>query len=345
MNFHVYLILLLSIAMLQGALAIDDVILGERVGPVTINSSAKTLTAELGSKEVVTTEVGLGEGEVETGTMVFPGSRREMTVFWRNQESLSAPYMIRISRPGTPWSSPAGITIGSTIRDLHEANEAPFEIYGLGWDYGGSLASWGKGRLKETHGITRLFSGVMGYDEFRHPDYDSIKVMGDSVFPSTHPDFKRLEVAVKEIVYLFPELVNRESLGKLRLDLTEEAVIDILPIKPTVGREIEEGATGAFVEAWSYSSIGVHLMMGTYEKGAEKAIHSIAIAEPSTLKTARGIGLGATESEVETAYANEKEKFTSRSGEMFVAGSIYGGLLFSFEDGRVSEIFLGAAAE
>jgi hypothetical protein len=31
--------------------------------------------------------------------------------------------------------------------------------------------------------------------------------------------------------------------------------------------------------------------------------------------------------------------------QTFIAGSIYGGLIFTFDQGRVSEIFLGAAAE
>jgi hypothetical protein len=35
----------------------------------------------------------------------------------------------------------------------------------------------------------------------------------------------------------------------------------------------------------------------------------------------------------------------SISYQTFVAGSIYGGLIFTFAQGYVSEIFLGAAAE
>jgi hypothetical protein len=31
--------------------------------------------------------------------------------------------------------------------------------------------------------------------------------------------------------------------------------------------------------------------------------------------------------------------------ESFIAGSIYGGLIFSFQDSIVNQIFLGAAAE
>ncbi len=42
------------------------------------------------------------------------------------------------------------------------------------------------------------------------------------------------------------------------------------------------------------------------------------------------------------AYKEEEERRTS---EHFVAGSIYGGLIFSFQNGRVNEIFLGAGAE
>jgi hypothetical protein len=33
------------------------------------------------------------------------------------------------------------------------------------------------------------------------------------------------------------------------------------------------------------------------------------------------------------------------AGKTFVAGSVYGGVIFQFEKGREAEIFIGAAAE
>ena len=46
-----------------------------------------------------------------------------------------------------------------------------------------------------------------------------------------------------------------------------------------------------------------------------------------------------------TAYGRDRNAEESQVGSLFVAGSVYGGLLFTFEAGRVTQIFLGAAAE
>tara|TARA_R110002096_G_scaffold292391_4_gene486944 strand:- start:18295 stop:19329 length:1035 start_codon:yes stop_codon:yes gene_type:complete len=336
---------LLSLVIVTALHAHDEVVLGERVGPVTVKSTAASLAAALGAKNVVTEEVYIGEGQTETATVLFPGSRKEMIVFWFDLEGLSDPSMVRISRPGTPWVSPGGLTIGSTLKDLHEANGGPFELYGFEWDYGGRISSWGDGELEKHHTLGRLFLGTMSYDpNYWNPD-DSIQVLGDAVFSSSHPDFAKIHTTLSEISYLFLSLMERESVGPLRLGLSEAGVKSKLPVRPNISAEVLEEATGSYLQEWDFAGMGVQLDLGTYEPGGAKEVYSITVTSPSTFQTAKGIGIGSTEAEVEGAYADEKSKEDSRSGELFVAGSIYGGLLFTYTDGKVSQIFLGAAAE
>ena len=45
------------------------------------------------------------------------------------------------------------------------------------------------------------------------------------------------------------------------------------------------------------------------------------------------------------AYGRDKNTEDSVPKETFVAGSLYGGLIFNFKNNRVTEIFLGASAE
>jgi len=88
--------------------------------------------------------------------------------------------------------------------------------------------------------------------------------------------------------------------------------------------------------------------MSSGHKKGRKGIAGITITSPSTLQTKRGIYIGSTEQEVVEAYAGtqeEEDRLFRKKGEEFVAGSIYGGMIFIFADGRVSQIFLGAAAE
>lgn len=341
-----FLILLLSkIAILSPLNAQDEVVLGERVGPVTVRSTATELAEKLGAENVVTEDVYIGEGQSETATILYPGSRKEMTVFWFDLDTLSNPSMVRISRPGSPWVSPGGLTIGSTIKDLHEANGGTFKLYGFDWDYGGQISSWNDGELEKDHPLGRLFLGTMSYDPNFWDEGGTIEVVGDAVFSSAHPDFAKIETTLSEIHYIFLTLMERESLGPIRLGLSEAQVKVKLPVEPVISPEVLEEATGSYIQTWDFAGMGIELSMGTYEAGGAKEVYSIDLTSPSTFKTARSIGIDSTEAEVEKAYADEKNVAGSRPGELFVAGSIYGGLLFNFTDGKVSSIFIGAAAE
>lgn len=71
----------------------------------------------------------------------------------------------------------------------------------------------------------------------------------------------------------------------------------------------------------------------------------MTITSPSTLQTQRGIRIGSTEQEVIKAYGRFQNAEDSKPGELLVAGSIFGGAMFNFHQGRVSGIFIGAAAE
>jgi hypothetical protein len=61
-------------------------------------------------------------------------------------------------------------------------------------------------------------------------------------------------------------------------------------------------------------------------------------------RTSKGISIGSSYQEVEQAYKDYMNpEFSNR--ESIVAGSIYGGVVFSFEKGKVKSVFVGAASE
>lgn len=68
---------------------------------------------------------------------------------------------------------------------------------------------------------------------------------------------------------------------------------------------------------------------------------------PSTRRTKRGIGIGDTAEMVMKAYSDAlaPNQESEPSEETIVAGSLYGGLAFTLEDGIVTEMFLGAMSE
>lgn len=138
------------------------------------------------------------------------------------------------------------------------------------------------------------------------------------------------------------KLVRNESLGAVRIGSKSDDVVKAL------GEPESRSQTGVSeVDAkphqqWTYAKQGVVLDMVTESERQEVA--TITVSSPSTLKTKRGVGIGSPESSVTTAYAAEIDP-SSVDAQTIVAGTVYGGLIFGLENGRVTSIVLGAAAE
>lgn len=140
-------------------------------------------------------------------------------------------------------------------------------------------------------------------------------------------------------------LLKSERIGSLRIELPETAVLKIIPCSLKRGPETLWGADGLYHQKWDYAACGISLDMVSEKKGGRKTIASIKAVAPSTLRTGKGIGIGSSEQDVMKAYQNTINMDDSVPGKTVVAGSIYGGLIFSLKNGRVTSLFLGAAAE
>jgi len=141
------------------------------------------------------------------------------------------------------------------------------------------------------------------------------------------------------------DLAAKDFLGELKLGLKADEVLKILGKPASKGKDVEWEAIGEYVQEWNFPDQGIHLNMASLKKGGAKKILTITAAAPSKLATARGITIGSPEAAVKKAYGNVRDKEQSVAGKTFVAGSIYGGVIFQFKNGQVSEIFIGAAAE
>ena len=139
--------------------------------------------------------------------------------------------------------------------------------------------------------------------------------------------------------------VAKETLGELKLGMTEKAVKAVLGEPESRGKEEEWAATGDHVQKWVFAGRGIELQMASMKKGGAKSVLMITAKAPSKLVTRKGAGIGSTEAEIIKAYGAYEDKENSKRGTTFVVGSIYGGIIFTFEKGKVSEIFFGAAAE
>jgi hypothetical protein len=147
-----------------------------------------------------------------------------------------------------------------------------------------------------------------------------------------------------------PDPAN-ESLGGIRLNDPQSKVVQVLGEPTTKGEVQEWEATGARVSSWQWAGKGIQFDMGE-DPQAGFTVLGMTLEAPSTLTTSRGVGIGATFADVDKTYGafrgkgveeGETERWSEEDG--IIVGSVYGGTMFSFTDGKVSSIFVGAAAE
>lgn len=137
------------------------------------------------------------------------------------------------------------------------------------------------------------------------------------------------------------ELLKTECFGDIKIDMTAQKTIELLGQPEKKSETAIWESDGEYHQTWNYKGITLD-MVG--EENKDQVISMITIAEPCSLKTKRRIGIGSDISEVKNAYIKAIDPAFSDSLSI-VAGTTYGGLIFSFEGQKVKQIFLGAAAE
>lgn len=140
------------------------------------------------------------------------------------------------------------------------------------------------------------------------------------------------------------KLMKTERLGKLRFEMKAKEVVGIYGKATTQGAVENWEGVGLYVQQWNYPALGLELQMAAEKKNGEAKIYMIKATQRCKLVTTHGIQIGSTEQEVIKAYGELKGD-ESEAGKTFVAGSTVGGVIFTFKDGKVVEIFIGAASE
>jgi hypothetical protein len=139
--------------------------------------------------------------------------------------------------------------------------------------------------------------------------------------------------------------MDSEALGKIKLGRKAADLVALIGKPDSKGKETEWDAIGEWVQEWRFKSQGLTLQMASASKGGAKTVLTITAGAPSKLATTRGIHIGSTIAEVTKAYGKVQDKEGSVPGKTLVAGSVYGGVIFTFSGGKVSQIFIGASAE
>jgi hypothetical protein len=167
----------------------------------------------------------------------------------------------------------------------------------------------------------------------RTPPNQNVQKVESVQNPDSNKDFSKLGF----------ELMRVESIGGLRIGLKETDLREIIDNPDERSKPLYYGADGLMHITLKYNIKGIELDL-FQTPDSSYAIGRINITPPCNLKTSKGIGINSRLEDVKSAY---KYYFNPQfSDDMtFVAGTIYGGIIFQIEDKKVKSIFIGAAAE
>jgi hypothetical protein len=176
---------------------------GARVGPVNSTSTERSLLALPGAGAKAA-KIYMGEGFEEPGVVLYPDDpSRRLEVVWRGTPSTPATVWIcRGGKVPCRWRTAAGVSMGTSLKDLERLNGKPFQMAGCCFDGGGSVSSFGDGKLASYDKGLRLFLDLRT-DGLTRQEADA--VMGDRVILSSHPVLQKLNPRLGVMRLDFPE--------------------------------------------------------------------------------------------------------------------------------------------
>jgi hypothetical protein len=139
--------------------------------------------------------------------------------------------------------------------------------------------------------------------------------------------------------------LNAFKIGKLHTGIPAGEVTGLPGCVFKKGKLISSEADGAWHQTWSAPGCGLTLGFTAQDKKAPLSLFDFKIEAPNTFKTQKGIGIGSSEAQVRAQYLRDINKEESTSQQTLVLGSMYGGVVFELENGKVTSIFVGASAE
>ncbi|MBD2681869.1 MULTISPECIES: hypothetical protein [Nostoc] len=171
------------------------IIPGERVGPITRTTTKQDLVKLFGASRVVDKTISGAEGIGSfAATQLKLDGGRSLLVVW-SDNTRTKPLDVR--NLGSGWKTREGIGVGTPLSELRK-QLGNFKLYGLGWDYGGTILL-DSTKLSRYQGklILRVDAAPNAYEKFPN-DYQAVS--GDATFSSTNSHWKPLGIKLTEIV-------------------------------------------------------------------------------------------------------------------------------------------------
>lgn len=182
----------------------DPVILpGERVGPVTAETSHADLVATFGAERVRSAAAVIGEGFCAHGAILFPGTPHAIEVAWTDSSAVR-PSRATVAGVGGRWRTSSGVRVGTTLEELVRIQGEPVAFTGFAWDYGGTV-EWDEPGTPEAESlILRLVPDSASY-EAAQDDPRASEILGEELVTSEHPLIRDMDIQVERIILVWSE--------------------------------------------------------------------------------------------------------------------------------------------
>jgi hypothetical protein len=147
---------------------------GKSFGPIRETTSRTLLTRIFGPSAVEDGEVLLPEAVCTFGTVVYIDTKNAIEIGWKDQARTRVAFVRTRWDSLGQWTTPSGVRIGTTLRELVRLAGKPVLFSGFGWDYSGQM-TW-----REQGGSLELLLRS-------HMDKLPASAYGDHLVPSDLP--------------------------------------------------------------------------------------------------------------------------------------------------------------
>lgn len=121
-------------------------------GSINAHTTRQDLVRMYGAPNVVDQDVDMGEGEMQSGTFLFPNDpERRIEILWKDPDTKTVPVYADILGKKSRWHTVHGITLGTSVTELERLNGRPFHfaLTNDGTDMAEETISWRGGRLEK----------------------------------------------------------------------------------------------------------------------------------------------------------------------------------------------------
>jgi hypothetical protein len=146
-----------------------------------------------------------GAGQCQWGTVIFPGTDREIQILWHNWREKRKPRLLRFIGPGLYFAS--GLRPGLALREVMQLNGKPITLTGFGWEGSGFHRSFQGGSFQDfdaPHAPYRIHYTLDWdlLDAATEAEHASV-IVGDSPLESTEPALEKLKAQLEYIDFRF----------------------------------------------------------------------------------------------------------------------------------------------